>query len=119
MGGMMIKKVVSFGYRHGQSPESDPLRGIVVIDIRKEFRNPFHDKKLRKLRGTHFAVQADIRKTPQFLEKWKRIAEVAGCPPTQELYLGCTSGHHRSVYLAELVGSAFDVPIEHRDFNKS
>jgi len=34
------------------------------------------------------------------------------------VYLGCTGGHHRSVYLADRLAKELGVSVEHRDYDK-
>ncbi len=92
--------------------------GVVVIDVRNLFRNPFHDRRLRPLRGTHPDVQADIRKTPDFVAKFEHVKARILVPGTEIAYIGCQGGHHRSVYLAEILGQQLGVPVEHRDYDK-
>jgi len=114
---MTLQKIVSFGFRHnGGGPSVVP--GVVVVDVRGMFRNPFHDKTLRHLRGTDKAVQEDILQTPDFAAKYKHIRERITVPGTETAYIGCTGGHHRSVFLAELLGKELGVPVEHRDVDK-
>lgn len=111
---MIVRAIFSFGYRHGKPEVPD---GATVIDVRTLFgRNPYHDKRLRRLRGTDRAVQADIRKTPGFERKLELLAaqvKAAG----GLVYLGCTGGHHRSVYLAELLSERFSCPVQHLNIN--
>lgn len=115
--GMTLKKIISFGFRHeGGGPNVTP--GVVVIDVRKKFRNPYHDKKLRAGRGTDPDVQADIRKTPDFRAKYQHLKDEVTVPGIEIAYIGCTGGHHRSVYLAELLGKELGVDVEHRDIAK-
>ena len=55
--------------RHGKPDGKDlePGQLFTVIDIRGIFkRNPYHNRKLRQLRGTDKAVQDDILLTPGF-----------------------------------------------------
>ena len=113
---MTLKKIISFGFRHEWPP--DPAPGAVILDIRKMFRNPYHDRKLRSKRGTDPEVQADIRKTPDFAAKYTHLREQVCQPGIEVAYIGCTGGHHRSVYLAESLGRELGVPVEHRDFAK-
>lgn len=115
----MPLKIISFGYRHGQPPSFEGMP-FIVIDVRKCFkRNPYHNKKLRKLRGTDKPVQEDILKTPNFNKNYAELRDWAGTLSTDTiLCLGCTGGHHRSVYLAELLSKHFNIPVEHRDYDK-
>lgn len=112
----MAKSLVSFGFRHGGSVPC--CEGVLVIDVRKAFdRNPYHNRKLRCLRGTDPEVQEDILKTPGFNESFeklkKRVSEFDGV-----VYLGCTGGHHRSVYLAQRLSEELSIHVFHRDFDK-
>lgn len=109
-------RVVSFGYKHGETPEE--TGGDLVIDVRQLFkRNPYRRHDLRYLRGTDPAVAEDIEKTPGFAQSFETLARlVSNAKGT--VYLGCTGGHHRSVYLAERVGKLLGVPVSHRDIGK-
>jgi RNase adapter protein RapZ len=112
-----LQKIVSFGFRHeGGGP--NVTAGVVVIDIRKLFKNPYHDRKLRQLKGTDTAVQKDIEKTPDFDVKYEHLKEQVSVPGIEIVYIGCTGGKHRSVYLVEKLGKELGVPVEHRDLDK-
>jgi UPF0042 nucleotide-binding protein len=115
---MALKRIVSFGARHQEgTPAAGP--GVLVLDIRQKFRNPYHNKKLRKFRGTDADVQADIRKTPDFYLKYAQLrAKIMETPDLDVVYIGCTGGHHRSVYLAELLAKDLHVEVVHRDIDK-
>jgi len=113
----MLKKIISFGFRHeGGGPNVTP--GVVVIDIRKMFRNPYHDPNLRHLRGIDQEVQRDIMSTPDFAAKYAHLKQRVMTPGTEVVYIGCTGGHHRSVFLAERLGKELGVQVEHRDIEK-
>jgi UPF0042 nucleotide-binding protein len=112
----MLKKIVSFGYRHEWPPEAGP--GEVVIDVRTLFKNPYHDRKLRYLRGTDAQVQVEILKNPMFNVRYAYVKEQVTVPGVEVAYIGCTGGHHRSVFLAEKLGQELGVSVEHRDIEK-
>ena len=112
-------KIISFGFKHG-FPQEEARH--TVIDVRAMFqRNPYRNKKLRQLTGLDPAVGKDILLTPGFNYSWGalqlRIIEAVklGSPV---VYLGCTGGRHRSVYLADRLGKEWQVPVEHRDIDK-
>jgi UPF0042 nucleotide-binding protein len=112
-----LKKIVSFGFRHeGGGPNMTP--GVVVVDVRNRFRNPFHNPALRNLRGTDPAVQEDVMKTPDFKARYEHLRRKVTTLGTEIAYIGCTGGHHRSVFLAEKLGRELGVPVEHRDIDK-
>jgi UPF0042 nucleotide-binding protein len=113
----MLKKIVSFGFRHeGGGP--NVVAGTVVVDVRKQFRNPYRDKTLRYKLGTDPEVQKDIMKTPEFRAKYQHLKEKITVPGTEVAYIGCSGGHHRSVFLAERLGKELGVAVEHRDIDK-
>ncbi len=114
----MATSVVSFGFKHGDPPHPAGIAGGKVIDVRTVFqKNPYRIKALRNLRGTDEAVAKDIEKTPGFAVSFAKLAETALDTPGT-LYLGCTGGHHRSVYLAERIGKLLGIPVRHRDIDK-
>lgn len=112
----MIEKIISFGFRHEWPPEIVP--GVVVIDVRQMFRNPYRDKTLRYLRGTDPRVQEDVMRTPDFALKYDLLVKRVTAPGVTVAYIGCTGGHHRSVFLAERIGQDLGVKVEHRDIDK-
>ena len=110
----MDKSIVSFGFRYGL-PKQD---GATVIDVRNWLNNnPYHNKQLRHLRGTDPEVQADIEKTPGFEQSYAEIKKLVDAAPGV-VYLGCTGGRHRSVYMAERIGKELNLPVSHRDKEK-
>ena len=113
----MPTSIYSFGFRHyGGSPDLVP--GDLVIDVRRVLpRNPFRDKKLRHLRGDHPEVIADICKTPGLEKSYLTLREKVRTH-CGRVFLGCTGGHHRSVYLANRLGKDLKVPVTHLDYDK-
>ena len=119
-------KIVSFGERHGF-----PFKGPhdLFIDVRLWMkRNPYHDRKLRYLRGDDPEVIEDIEKTPKLEESYQiilaRVKQHACSNPCftstghTYIFIGCTGGHHRSVYIADRLGRDLGLPVQHRDYNK-
>lgn len=113
----MPTKIVSFGYKHG-------LPSLLTGDGRWDVRvyipdNPYYVPWLRQLRGDHPEVITYIEyKNPSLNTNVAEIKATAGNWVTGILYLGCTGGHHRSVYLANRLGRELNVPVEHRDYDK-
>ena len=109
----MAELIISFGFRFGKPREP----GALVIDVREcgFGRNPYHDPALRGLRGDDPRVALDVEQTPGFDVTYAALkARVAAYPG--DVYLGCTGGHHRSVYLADRLGRELGVPVAHRDY---
>ena len=111
--------VYSFGYRHGRPDVRD---NDLVIDIRTILhKNPYHDRRLRNLRGDHKLVIVDILMTPHFEKKYSelknRIKKFVDDYPNNDVYLGCTGGHHRSVYLANRIAKDFCTRAVHLNYN--
>lgn len=103
----------SFGYKHGLPSIANPAS---VIDVRKYLtRNPYYEKRLRYLRGDHPDVQAEIMGYPGIDAS---IATLRTMIANHDgpVYLGCTGGHHRSVFLAILFGKEFNVPVTHLNY---
>jgi UPF0042 nucleotide-binding protein len=125
-GRRMVVSVLSFGYKHGVPPESD-----LVFDARF-LPNPNFVPRLRALSGADAAVAAYLRRQPEtgaFLRKV--LSLVAFVLPRHEregrsyltIAVGCTGGRHRSVMLANAIGSSvrkrgFPVRVVHRDLKQ-
>lgn len=116
----------SFGFKHGV-----PVNADMVFDMRC-LPNPHWKANLRPLTGK----DADVI---NFLEEQEPVQDMYGdlesfltrwLPSYQAnnrsyitIAIGCTGGQHRSVYLAERLGSHFaqswnDVQVRHRDIYK-
>lgn len=116
----MPRLIVSFGAKNGMpKPGDDGPGSIQIVDVRDWLKhNPYHDRTLRHLRGTDKAVQQDIAKHPDFGEAVNYFRTLAANSNANVLYFGCTGGHHRSVYVAEIVGAWLGLPVKHRDIKR-
>jgi len=114
---MTLKKIISFGWRYG-APQAKFGQNAIMIDVRQGFRNPYNDQSLKLLTGLAEPVGEHIRQTKNFDAKYAHLKERASVPGTEVVYLGCTGGKHRSVFLADQLGKELGVAVEHRDIDK-
>ena len=113
----------SFGYKHGVPRDAD-----FVFDVRC-LPNPYWEKHLRSLSGKdqpvieflskQKLVLDMIKELQDFLERWIPKFE-ADNRSYLCVAIGCTGGHHRSVYIAETLSRYFlqlnkHVILNHRD----
>ncbi|RPE27378.1 UPF0042 nucleotide-binding protein [Kitasatospora cineracea] len=100
--------VTSFGYGHpGPVPEAD-----VLLDLRRAYRNPHRDPRMRALTGFDDLVAAHVDATPGISALVRHtvaavldlVAEV-GVPQHRLIRVaaGCVGGRHRSVRVARAV----------------
>lgn len=122
----LIVSVVSFGFKHGS-----PLDADLVFDVRF-LQNPFYVAELRLHSGLDEDVQQFIDRddrTATLLDKLSDLVEwtIPHYSDEGKAYLtiaiGCTGGRHRSVYIAERLGTylrnaGVRTIIDHRDVNK-
>ncbi|MCP1646024.1 UPF0042 nucleotide-binding protein [Pseudomonas citronellolis] len=117
--------VESFGFKRGMPVDAD-----LVFDVRC-LPNPYWKPELREQSGLdkdvqeYLAEQPDVEEMFQdtlgYLNKWlPRFAASNRAYVT--IAIGCTGGHHRSVYLAERIGNTLkatlkNVQIRHRDLS--
>ncbi len=115
--------VESFGFKRGMPVDAD-----LVFDVRC-LPNPYWKPELREHSGLepsvakYLAEQPDVEEMFQdilaYLAKWlPRFAASNRAYVT--VAIGCTGGHHRSVYLAERLGQALkktlkNIQVRHRD----
>lgn len=100
--------IQSFGFRQGL-----PLDVDMVMDVRF-LPNPHWDEALRPLTGLDDPVRDFVLGQPltaEFLDRWKHLlallvpAYAAEGKSYLAIAIGCTGGRHRSVALAEEIGS--------------
>ena len=117
--------VESFGFKRGMPVDAD-----LVFDVRC-LPNPYWKPDLRDYSGLdqpvvdYLSAQADVEDMYQdifaYLTKWlPRFAASNRAYVT--VAIGCTGGHHRSVYLANRLGEALkpilkNVQVRHRDLS--
>lgn len=115
--------IESFGFKRGMPVDAD-----LVFDVRC-LPNPYWKPDLRDMSGLeqpvaeYLAAQPDVEEMYQdihtYLNKWlPRFAASNRAYVT--IAIGCTGGHHRSVYLANRLGEALkptlkNVQVRHRD----
>lgn len=118
--------VISFGYKHGTPRDAD-----LVIDCRF-LPNPYWVDELRPLPGTDERVRTYVKGQQTYREFMRRLRAllgfmVPGFVAEGKSYLtvavGCTGGRHRSVVIADELGSFFrdkglQVSVEHRDLDR-
>lgn len=112
-----LQKIVSFGYKYADTPE-EFVPGVVVVDVRPLFQNPYRHVHLRTKTGRDAAVQAVIVESPDFTAKYHYVKTQVTVPGTKVAYIGCHGGKHRSVFLAERLATELGIPVEHRDIEK-
>ncbi|NWL79960.1 RNase adapter RapZ [Pseudomonas taiwanensis] len=117
--------IESFGFKRGMPVDAD-----LVFDVRC-LPNPYWKPELRDHSGLdsvvaeYLAGQPDVEEMYQdihsYLSKWlPRFAASNRAYVT--IAIGCTGGHHRSVYIADRLGAALkpslkNVQVRHRDLS--
>jgi UPF0042 nucleotide-binding protein len=116
----------SFGFKRGVPGDAD-----MMFDVRC-LPNPYWDPLLRKYNGRDSQIIQFLEKQPiveemfndlcNYLEKWLPQFE-ANNRSYMTIAIGCTGGHHRSVYLSERLAKKFsekitNVQIRHRDLGE-
>lgn len=119
--------VMSFGYKHGI-----PLDADLVMDVRF-LPNPYYIPELRPLTGNDPKVQQHVCSseiTSEFQDKYAKMVEfliphyIKEGKATLMIAIGCTGGMHRSVTLANWLGSllrekGYKVAVRHRDIKEN
>lgn len=119
-------QIFSFGHKHG-----GPARIDLLFDVR-HLPNPYFEKGLRELPGTHKRVveflegQKEVKETAhRFIDLLKYLLPLYRREGKSYLTIGvgCTGGRHRSVMIAnkltaELKADDYEVSVVHRDVEK-
>jgi UPF0042 nucleotide-binding protein len=109
LSGRLSVSVQSFSYKRGVP------RGMDMIFDCRFLANPPWQPALRPLDGRDPAVESFVRTDPRFAEFFQRVSELLLFLLPAHLDegkahlaigFGCTGGQHRSVAMAEMVGSA-------------
>ena len=114
-------EIVSFGFLHAPAPEAD-----VVLDLRRAFRDPHIDPRLRELTGRDRPVRRAVLRTRgvrQLLAATVRQVQAYATGPSASrivIGLGCAGGRHRSVAVANQLARRLrrrghTVTVTHRD----
>lgn len=123
----MVINVTSFGYRYGLPADAD-----LVFDVRF-LPNPYFVENLKNYDGHHADVKDYVlqnKESKEFLEKILDLMILLIPLYEKEgkvrlnVAMGCTGGKHRSVVMANELGSYFStmkyiINLNHRDINKS
>ena len=108
-GPQMTVTVTSFGFSRGMPPVADFVFDMRFLD------NPHWDPELRPQTGRDPPVAAFIHRDPACAESFTRILDLlllvlprfkAQGKAYVHIAFGCTGGRHRSVFMAEAIGTA-------------
>ena len=124
--GELVVTVVSFGFKTGLPRHAD-----MVFDVRF-LRNPHYVDELREQTGLDEPVRAYVAADESFADFYRNLTNLIG--PLLPRYraegksyltiaIGCTGGHHRSVFVADklatwMEGKGQKVRRLHRDIEK-
>lgn len=118
--------VMSFGYKYGI-----PLDTDLLVDVRF-LPNPYYIPELKPLTGNDAEIQEFVLKSPrsqEFMVKYYDLLSflipnyISEGKTHLVIAIGCTGGRHRSVTLANELGTLlrndkYQVTIKHRDIEK-
>jgi UPF0042 nucleotide-binding protein len=118
---MATIEIVSFGFLHGAAPEAD-----IVLDLRRAFRDPHVDPRMRQLTGRDRLVKRAVLGTagirPLLRATTRQVAAYAEGPSVDRIVIGsgCAGGRHRSVVVADQLARRLrrrghSVTVHHRD----
>lgn len=121
---MAAIEIVSFGYLHADAPQAD-----VVLDLRRAFRDPHIDPRMRELTGRDRIVRQTVLRTRGVRRLLKatvrQVAAYAEGPSVERIVIGsgCAGGRHRSVVVADQLARRLrrrghTVTVHHRDLHQ-
>ncbi|MDT0608838.1 RapZ C-terminal domain-containing protein [Streptomyces lancefieldiae] len=121
---MATVEIVSFGFLHADAPQAD-----IVLDLRRAFRDPHVDPRMRQLTGRDRLVRHTVLRTRgirQLLKATTRQAQAYATGPSVDRIVigsGCAGGRHRSVVVAEKLARRLrrrghTVTVTHRDIRR-
>lgn len=116
--------IVSFGYLHAPAPEAD-----VVLDLRRAFRDPHVDPRMRELTGRDRLVRRAVIRTSGIRRllraTTRQVQAYASGPSVNGIVIGsgCAGGRHRSVVVADRLARRLrrrghTVTVIHRDIRQ-
>ncbi len=122
----MQVRIISFGFKYGLPPDAD-----LVFDVRF-LPNPHYVDHLKPLTGEDDQVKEYLwrwAETSEYFQKVRDLLEFSIPYYIKEgkasliVAIGCTGGKHRSVVISEelgrVLGSRFNLAVEHRDIYKN
>ena len=121
----MSLQFLSFGYKHGI-----PIDADIVLDARclpnpywKIELRPFSglDEPVKQFLGNDAVVQDMLSDIGNFLDKW--LAVFRKNRRYMTVAIGCTGGHHRSVFICEQLRNRYNgqfnnIQVRHREINQ-
>lgn len=121
---MASVEIVSFGFLHADAPEAD-----VVLDLRRAFRDPHVDPRLRELTGRDKPVRQAVLHTTgvrRLIAATVRQVQAYTAGPSADRIVigsGCAGGRHRSVVVADQLARRLrrrghTVTVTHRDIKQ-
>ena len=111
----MASSIKSFGFKHADWPE---ICNGTILDVR-DLPNPHSQLSLRELHGDSKAVIEFFESSAHKAVVEKAYAEILDEAKSiaGPVYIGCSGGKHRSVYIANRLGADLNLPVEHLNYN--
>lgn len=121
---MATIQIVSFGYLHNTPPTAD-----IVLDLRRAFRDPHIDPRMRQLTGRDRLVQRAVLNTAGIRNlltaTTRQVQAYTQGPSADQIIIGsgCAGGRHRSVVVANQLARRLrrrghTVTVHHRDIHR-